>query len=72
MKTKSYRRQQIKRCLDSRKNNFIGSNSRKALKKHITTPKACSCWMCGNPRKYLNEITLQEQRSILNYQEGLL
>lgn len=22
----------------------------------------CSCWMCGNPRKYMGERTLQEQR----------
>lgn len=25
--------------------------------------KACSCWMCGNPRKYLGEPTLQERRA---------
>lgn len=24
-----------------------------------TTPKPCSCWMCGNPRK-LGELTRQE------------
>ncbi len=22
----------------------------------------CSCWMCGNPRKYLGEKTIQEKR----------
>lgn len=31
------------------------------------TPKACSCWMCGNPRKYFKEKTKQE-RSCLQYQ----
>jgi hypothetical protein len=25
--------------------------------------KACSCWMCGNPRRYLGEPTLQERRN---------
>ena len=24
----------------------------------------CSCWMCGNPRKYTGRITLQEQRQL--------
>jgi hypothetical protein len=23
----------------------------------------CSCWMCGNPRKYFGTLTLQEQRA---------
>jgi hypothetical protein len=23
--------------------------------------KLCSCWMCGNPRRYFNEPTLQER-----------
>ena len=72
MRTRAYRRHQIKRCLDNRKNDFYGATSREALKRHVVTPAACSCWMCGNPRKHLNEITLQEQRSILNYQESLL
>ena len=28
----------------------------------IDTPTPCSCWMCGNPRRYFNERTIQEQR----------
>lgn len=28
---------------------------------YANTPKVCSCWMCGNPRRYLNEPTLQER-----------
>ena len=27
--------------------------------------KKCSCWMCGNPRKYEGLITIQEQRQLL-------
>jgi hypothetical protein len=29
----------------------------------------CSCWMCGNPRRKLNELTIQEKKSQekLNY-----
>lgn len=25
------------------------------------TSKPCSCWMCGNPRKYFKELTMQER-----------
>jgi hypothetical protein len=28
------------------------------------TPAICSCWMCGNPRKYFGERTVQERRAI--------
>ncbi len=27
------------------------------------TRQLCSCWMCGNPRRYFGEITLQERRA---------
>lgn len=27
-----------------------------------TTPKACSCYGCGNPRKFWGELTIQERR----------
>lgn len=32
-------------------------------KKHLMTetPTPCSCAMCGNPRKYANEATIQER-----------
>lgn len=23
----------------------------------------CSCWMCGNPRRHLNELTMQERKA---------
>jgi hypothetical protein len=25
----------------------------------------CSCWMCGNPRKYERRVTVQEKRQLL-------
>ena len=31
--------------------------------------KCCSCWMCGNPRKYLKELTVQEIKAILKDKE---
>jgi hypothetical protein len=27
------------------------------------TPCLCSCWMCGNPRKYYNDGTIQEKKN---------
>lgn len=26
----------------------------------IDTPTPCSCWMCGNPRRYFHQLTIQE------------
>jgi hypothetical protein len=26
---------------------------------------SCSCWMCGNPRRYENQHTMQERRNAL-------
>jgi hypothetical protein len=26
----------------------------------VDTPTPCSCWMCGNPRKYFRELSRQE------------
>ena len=28
------------------------------------TPKLCSCWMCGNPRRHTGEATLREVRNL--------
>lgn len=36
----------------------------KLIGKAIDTPTPCSCWMCGNPRRYGNELTCQERRAI--------
>jgi hypothetical protein len=35
-------------------NNFANKNA--------DNLKRCSCWMCGNPRKYFKERTLQEKK----------
>lgn len=35
----------------------------------------CSCWMCGNPRRYYTfveeALTVQERRALLDYQDQL-
>jgi len=25
---------------------------------------ACSCWMCGNPRRYFGEVTIKERQAM--------
>lgn len=35
-------------------------NDPKRLAKTVNTPCSCSCHMCGNPRKWWNEKTMQE------------
>jgi len=40
-----------------------------SILKFINTPKPCSCFMCGNPRKFWKEKTLQEIRSRTNFEE---
>lgn len=32
----------------------------------------CSCWMCGNPRRYLGERTVQERRAWQAERDGFL
>lgn len=35
--------------------------------KVAAAPKSCSCWMCGNPRKWMKgraRLTMQEQREM--------
>lgn len=44
------------------------SNLQKHLARHLTTPKPCSCWLCGNPHKFYGNSqsakTLQERNAI--------
>ena len=37
---------------------------------YATTATPCSCWMCGNTRKYWGQVTMKEQIAKLNYIEG--
>lgn len=36
----------------------------KSIGKVVDTPCPCSCWICGNPRRHLKELTRQECRAI--------
>ena len=37
-------------------------NQVRAVGKLARTRRPCSCWMCGNPRRHLGEVTVQERR----------
>jgi len=66
---RAIRRHHVKRLNKKRKGYWSGillSQEHNALRwcGMITkTPKPCSCHMCGNPRKYFNERTMQEKKS---------
>lgn len=48
----------------------------KNFKMRITTPTLCSCWLCGNPRKFYGNgkdgKTLQELKAVNDEQFGLM
>jgi len=58
---RALRRHHRKRLFQKRKEYYVydGEVFTKGI---VDTPKPCSCFMCGNPRKYFNEKSVQEQR----------
>lgn len=73
MSKSAIRRHHLERLLNERKNHFhvaetvIGNDpvvNQHRLKLAMKTPARCSCWMCGNPRKYFNRRTLQEIKQL--------
>jgi len=52
--------------LKRRVGDYYGGYARsdaRATGRLVHTRQLCSCWMCGNPRRYLGETTLQERRA---------
>ena len=43
------RRHHVQRMKQKRKNDQLVG---KHLGAHVNTPAKCSCWMCGNPRRF--------------------
>lgn len=41
--------------------NNVGDKSPTSVGKTACKPAICSCYMCGNPRKFFNELTMQEK-----------
>lgn len=59
------KRHHKKRLKDKRKHDVV-YHKEFSLNKHVITPKLCSCWLCGSPRKFFGNskkgITIQELR----------
>lgn len=59
---RAQRRHDDQRVRDKRsKISWAKNGSDKLLGKLLHTAALCTCWMCGNPRKYFKEKTLQEK-----------
>ncbi|REF02454.1 hypothetical protein C7418_1263 [Cupriavidus plantarum] len=61
-KGRAYRRAQVVRLKAKRRSYHGGANSDRELGRWVWTAAVCSCWMCGNPRRYFRERTIQERR----------
>jgi len=49
----------------------VGFVPRELVCKHINTRVPCSCWMCGNPRRYFHERTRQERLAEIDQEQML-
>lgn len=73
MKKRAVRRHHYQRLKNHRKKkwNSWGWNIPDHLTgAYVTTACKCSCYMCGNPRRYAKAITRQEYQLNLKYIEG--
>lgn len=68
--SRALRRHHTTRLKNSRRNywsvvlDLLNPKSEKYIAQVISTPKPCSCYMCGNARKFFNERTLQEKKHL--------
>ncbi len=63
--SRALRRHHDARLKKKRQYYFYGSHGKldpKSLGRVLHTTTICSCFMCGNPRKYYLERTVQERR----------
>lgn len=64
------RRHQDQRLKDRRLRYWsVGNKTERTLGMLLHSPALCSCWMCGNPRKFFGQRTIKEEREA---QRGLL
>jgi len=76
MKTRAERRHHEQRMRAKVRKNYEVQQHRQfgedhykeVIARRATTRKPCSCWMCGNPRKFFGEKTIQEKRAEFNEQ----
>lgn len=58
---RSYRRHHAKHLKNKRSMYSVASKNDRHNGVISHTPATCSCWMCGNPRKFFKEKTKQEK-----------
>ncbi len=66
MRNKAWRRKQEfrkKKKVVREYYNWWGDWDPKSVGRKSHTPCGCSCSMCGNPRKYFNDDTMQEKKN---------
>jgi len=65
-KSRAIRRHHVARLKQSRRfyHGQDMSQLPRQLGKVVATAAVCSCWMCGNPRRFDGEVSIQEQRSM--------
>ena len=70
MRTKAWRRQQEekkkRKVIKDYDKWWWGDETPRMIGIKAHTPAMCSCHMCGNPRKYWKEKTIQERRNESN------
>ncbi|GGD74627.1 hypothetical protein [Caballeronia grimmiae] len=68
---RALRRHHLARVKRARRFYFCGDLSLEgnAVGKLAHTATPCSCFMCGNPRRYFLELTIQERRLFQNVDE---
>lgn len=59
----AYKRAQSKRIKRAHQPRWSLHPTAALLGRFGRTPKPCSCWMCGNPRRHCGEPTLHERSS---------
>lgn len=50
----------------------VHANNPARLSQLVDTPTPCSCFMCGNPRRKVGELTVQERRALEAAREAVL
>jgi len=68
---RAIRRHHRARLLKARRNHYGGDWAAIAGGKLVNTATPCSCWMCGNPRKYTGELTIAELKADLDFEDAL-
>lgn len=73
MRSRDYNRSQAEKHKKKVKKYYTCSNPKNKREVGIAskTKKSCSCWMCGNPRKYKGEKTKQEKLMEIKLDEDI-